>query len=59
MAGRSDVRVIVWTPLPLMSKSMVAGPASASASRIACLKDPAPLSAVLVTVKSPLKDTLG
>jgi len=42
---------IVFTPAPGMLKLMMSNPGAALASRIACLKDPAPASFVFVTVK--------
>src|SRR5262245_31491853 len=41
---------MVWTPEPAMLKPIVSGPEFALASRIAWRSDPAPLSAVVVTV---------
>ena len=51
IAGSGVVGVIVWTPVPGMAKAIVSAPMAAFASRIAWRSDPAPLSAVLVTVK--------
>src|SRR5215467_9129219 len=50
MLGREDGTSIVCTPLPGMLKWIVSVPTLALASVIACRSDPAPLSAVLVTV---------
>jgi hypothetical protein len=50
ITGSAVSGVIVWTPLPGTSKAIVSAPALVLASRIACRRDPAPLSAVVVTV---------
>ena len=50
MIGRTDASEIVWTPLPVMLKSIVSAPGLALASVIACRSEPAPLSLMLVTV---------
>src|SRR6266496_4760881 len=51
MVGRADEGLMVFTPEPGILNAIVSVPAFALASRIACLKEPAPLSFVLVTVK--------
>src|SRR5438094_2898555 len=48
--GSPDVNEIVWRPPPPMLNAIVSVPGLALASRIACLKEPLPLSFVLVTV---------
>src|SRR5262249_3778128 len=50
IAGRSAVRVNVCGPDP-MAKEIVSAPELAFAARVAALRDPATLSAVVVTVK--------
>ena len=50
MVGRADWGWIVWTPLPTIENAIVSAPGLALASVIACRKDPAPASAVVVTV---------
>jgi hypothetical protein len=50
MGGSALAGAIVCTPLPLMPKVIVSGPAFAFASRIACRSDPAPASSVLTTL---------
>ncbi len=44
-----DVRVIFWTPTPLILKSIESPPAVAFAAMIAARNEPAPLSLVVVT----------
>src|SRR6188474_2227214 len=51
MIGSRESGVIVWTPAPGRLKAMVSVPAAKFASSIACRSDPAPESAVFVTVK--------
>src|SRR5437764_11422502 len=51
MGGNSPTGWIVWTPDPGMSNVIVSGPWLALAFRIACRKEPGPLSSVLVTTK--------
>jgi hypothetical protein len=50
IVGRAEAGTIVWTPDPMMAKAMVSAPPLALASVIAWRSDPAPLSAVVVTV---------
>ena len=50
MAGSAELGVIVWTPEPVMLKLIVSAPGFALASRIAWRSEPAPESAVVVTV---------
>src|SRR5262245_29504690 len=50
MNGSWVTGVIVWTPAPGMSKTIVSAPAIAFASMIACRSEPAPKSSVLMTV---------
>src|SRR6188508_1595265 len=49
--GSHVVSTIVWTPAPGMLKSIVSAPGLAFASVIAWRSDPAPESALVVTVK--------
>jgi hypothetical protein len=49
IVGKAVEGVIVWSPEPGMLKTMLSAPGWALASRIACLSEPGPLSAVLVT----------
>jgi len=51
-SGSPDSGLMVWGPFPAMLKSIVSVPAAVFASRIACRRDPAPLSFVFVTVKT-------
>src|SRR5437879_2627832 len=52
IAGKVEVGLIVWTPAPGMTKTIVSStPALAWAARIACRSVPAPLSLVFSTVK--------
>src|SRR5262245_14177709 len=51
MSGRAESGWIVCRPPPGMLNAMVSKPALALASRIACRSEPAPLSAVVETVK--------
>jgi hypothetical protein len=48
--GSHVVKTIVWTPAPGMLKSIVSAPGFAFASRIAWRSEPAPESALVVTV---------
>src|SRR5262245_19518707 len=57
MVGRTDVGAMVRTPAPGTLKAIRSAPGLALASRIACLNDPAPPSAVLVTVKVAVAGT--
>ena len=50
ISGRADAGEMVWTPAPGIANTMMSAPGFALASRIAWRSDPAPLSAVLVTV---------
>ena len=51
IGGRMDAGTIVWTPAPGMSNAIVSSvPTDAFESRIAWRSDPAPESAVVVTV---------
>jgi hypothetical protein len=50
MTSSGVAGTIVCTPEPGIANAMVSAPALALASRIACLSDPAPPSAVFVTV---------
>src|SRR5215468_3678732 len=49
MFGRFDPSVIVWMPVPGMLNAIMSAPGFALASRIACRREPGPLSLVLVT----------
>ncbi len=49
--GSHVARTMVWTPGPGMLNAIVSAPGFALASRIAWRNDPAPESAVVVTVK--------
>src|ERR1051325_3516957 len=49
--GRGGAGLIGFTPEPGMLKAMVSVPVAALASRIACRREPGPLSFVLMTVK--------
>jgi hypothetical protein len=49
MVGRAVNGLIVWTPLPILN-AIISRPPVAFASRIACRKEPAPASLVLLTV---------
>src|SRR5438445_11253381 len=51
MAGRAESSAMVLTPAPAMLNRTVSAPGAALASRMACRRLPAPLSAVAVTVK--------
>ena len=52
--GRGEPSAIVWTPVPGMAKSIVlVPPVCALESRIAWRSEPGPLSAVVVTTKTP------
>jgi hypothetical protein len=51
IVGKLEVGEIVRTPAPGILKTIVSRPGEALASRIACWREPAPLSLVLVTVK--------
>src|SRR5215217_5880682 len=49
--GKAAAGAMVWTPLPEISNSMVSAPEVALALSIACLREPAPMSLVFLTVK--------
>ena len=51
IVGKGDAGEMVCGPGPGILNTIWSGPALALALRIACLSDPAPVSAVLVTVK--------
>src|SRR6516165_464157 len=58
IGGRGVWGSIVWTPAPRMVKAIVTGPAvKVLASRIAWRSEPGPLSAVVVTTKTPSVST--
>ena len=60
ISGRAEAGEMVWTPVAGMAKTMTSAPTFALASRIAWRRDPAPLSAVLVTVRvAPASATAG
>lgn len=50
MAGSSLARAMVCGPAPGMAKAMVSAPAVAFAEAMAARREPAPLSAAVVTV---------
>jgi hypothetical protein len=51
MLGKADKGVIVNGAVPLIWKTILSAPALVLAESSACRKDPAPLSAVLITEK--------
>ena len=50
ICGSALAGEMVWTPEPTIAKPIVSAPPAALASRIAWRREPAPLSAVVVTV---------
>jgi hypothetical protein len=51
IAGSAVKSLMVWTPVPLMLNVIKSASGVALASRMACLKEPAPKLFVLVTTK--------